>query len=95
MHFLRKLLARRESENPLVLVADMLSDPEARMWQEALRREGIVSLVKSPSGLLGEMAYTSQDFSLWTNASDAEQARALIQGRGNPKDPRIRHGANG
>jgi hypothetical protein len=94
MHFLRKLLARREPENPLVLVADMLSDPEARMWQEALRREGIVALVKSPSGLLGEMAYTSQDFSLWTNASDAEQARALIQGRGNPQDPRVGRGAS-
>jgi len=65
-------------EEPLEEIVGGLSDPEAEMWSEMLRKEGIPVLVKSASPLLGESARTASDFALHVRASDAARARDIL-----------------
>jgi hypothetical protein len=79
MRWLREFLAPNRGENRLVRIADLMSEPEAKMWQEALRQEGIPSIVKSLTGG-AEPGYSLNDFSLWTSSQDVERASALVTG---------------
>jgi len=65
-------------EEPLVELVGGLSDPEAEMWVEMLRKEGIPVVVKSASPLLGEWARTASDYALHVRASDAARARQVL-----------------
>src|SRR3990170_2903728 len=74
-------------EEPIEEIVGGLSDPEAEMWAEALRNEGVHAVIKSASPLLGEMARTATDFSLHVRASDAARARDVLS-------PLLRHHAD-
>lgn len=88
MRWLRRLLGDVPEEDRLVRIAEMLSEPEARMWEEALRNEGIPAVARSPTAQASP-GYSWVDFSIWTKASDAERARSIIEGgRRSRKRPR-------
>jgi hypothetical protein len=65
-------------EEPLVEVVGGLGDPEARLWAEMLRKQGIPAMVKTSSPLLGEWAGTASDYALCVRASDAARARDVL-----------------
>jgi len=56
-----------------------MPEPEAKMWQEALDRAGIKSMVNSLTGG-AEPGYSLSDFSLWTRTEDAERAKEIVRG---------------
>jgi hypothetical protein len=86
MNWLREFLMPNRGQHRLVRIADLMSEPEARMWQEALKQEGIPSIVKSLTGG-AEPGYSLNDFSLWTTAENAERASALVTGPGEESCP--------
>ena len=66
-------------EEPVVELVGGLSDPEAEMWAEMLRNEGIAVVVKSASPLVGYFATrTLADFALCVRANDAARARDVL-----------------
>jgi hypothetical protein len=79
MRWLRELVMPNRGEDRLERIADLLSEPEARMWQDVLRQEGIPCIVKSLTAG-AEPGYSLNDFSLWTKVNDAEAARAIVLG---------------
>ena len=78
MRWLKRLIGGPDEEDPVVIVADMLGEPEARMWQVELRGEGIPSLVKTSGALSGRLDYTSVDYSISTKSSDAARSREIM-----------------
>ena len=76
MRWLRRWLGY--DEEPLEELVGGLSDPEAEMWAEALRNEGIPALVTSANPLLGQATRTSQDFSLHVRLRHAARARRIL-----------------
>jgi hypothetical protein len=67
-------------EEPLVELVGGLSDPEAEMSVEALRREGIAALIKSANPLIGEFGTRAvgMDYALFVRAGDAARARDIL-----------------
>jgi hypothetical protein len=65
-------------EEPIVELVGGLSDPEAAMWAERLRTQGIPAMVKTSTPLLGEMAGTAMNYALCVRASDAARARNIL-----------------
>jgi hypothetical protein len=77
LRWLRRWLGYEEE--PLEELVGGLSDPEAAMWAEMLRNEGIAVVVKSASPLVGYLATrTLSDFALCVRAGDAARARDIL-----------------
>lgn len=69
-----------EKEEPLVKIATAANEPLARMWAEALERQGIPCLVKPVGGpgIDGVWAGAVFEHELWVRASQAKEAAALL-----------------
>jgi hypothetical protein len=76
MRWLRRWLGYEEE--PIVELVGGLSDPEAAMWAEMLRNNGISVELKSASPLLGEWARGAIDYALCVRAGDAARARDIL-----------------
>jgi hypothetical protein len=65
-------------EEPLEELVGGLSEPEAAMWAEMLRRQGTPAMVKTSTPLIGEMAGTATDYAVCVRAGDAARARDIL-----------------
>ena len=76
MRWLRRWLY---SDDPDVKVADGLSEPEAKMWQELLAKNGIRAMVRNMDVLsVAYGASPSNNFDMWVKQSDLERARETL-----------------
>ena len=92
MRWLRRFLY---SDDPEVKLASGLSEPEAKMWQELLAKNGIRAMVRNMDVLsVAYGASPSNNFDMWVKQSDLERAREtlapMVDSR--PSQHRPRHG---
>ena len=85
--WLKTLLGWNPSEgsDAPVRVGEMMSEPEAYLWAERLRNEGIGAGVKN-EGIPPYTSAMSATFSVWVSPDGEETARRIMGGDDAPDD---------
>ncbi|MCI0856209.1 MAG: DUF2007 domain-containing protein [Chloroflexi bacterium] len=76
MRWLKRFLA---SDDPIVKLIAVLTEPEALMRRELLENEGVPAMVKNTGALQSHLQLPfSQDFDLYVKKSDLERAAEVL-----------------
>ena len=79
MEWLKSLLGLFDDSDSPVQVGQQMSEPEAHMWADVLRREGIGAGVRN-EGLPPYTSSMSSNYSVWVKPGDAERAEQIVSG---------------
>lgn len=79
MEWLKSLLGLFDDFDSPVQVGQQMSEPEAHMWADVLRREGIGAGVRN-EGLPPYTSSMSSNYSVWVKPGDAERAEQIVSG---------------
>ena len=79
MGWLKSLLGQFDDSDSPVQVGRQMSEPEAHMWADVLRREGIGAGVRN-EGLPPYTSSMSANYSVWVKPGEAERARKIVSG---------------
>ncbi len=79
MRWLKSLLGLFSAADAPVSVGGRMPEPEAHMWAEVLRSEGIGAGVRN-EGLPPYTSSMSSNYSVWVQSGDAERARQIVSG---------------